>query len=39
MLDSGCVEAAVISGMLAANGIHLAQGAEDRVRPILGSGP
>jgi uncharacterized protein with NAD-binding domain and iron-sulfur cluster len=39
MLDSGCVEAAVISGMLAANGIHLAQGAEDRVRPILGPGP
>jgi uncharacterized protein with NAD-binding domain and iron-sulfur cluster len=39
MLDSGCVEAAVISGMLAANGIHLAQGALDRVRPILGPGP
>jgi uncharacterized protein with NAD-binding domain and iron-sulfur cluster len=39
ILDSGCVEAAVISGMLAANGIHLALGAADRVRPIIGPGP
>jgi uncharacterized protein with NAD-binding domain and iron-sulfur cluster len=39
LLDSGCVEAAVISGMLAANGIHLAQGAPDRVHPVIGPGP
>ena len=39
LLDLGCVEAAVISGMLAANGIHLSLGAPERVQPIIGWGP
>jgi len=39
LLDAGCVEAAVISGMLAANGIHLAHGAPYRVQTIIGWGP
>jgi uncharacterized protein with NAD-binding domain and iron-sulfur cluster len=39
LLDSGCVEAATISGILAANAIHAAHGDPKRVRPILGWGP
>jgi uncharacterized protein with NAD-binding domain and iron-sulfur cluster len=35
-LDVGCVEAAVISGMMAANGVHRAFGDEANVRPIVG---
>ena len=39
MLDAGCVEAAVISGMLAANGIHRkygGPGGPEHVEPIVG---
>ena len=39
-LDAGCVEAAVISGIVAANGIYRSVGAGDRQQPIIGrSGP
>jgi predicted NAD/FAD-dependent oxidoreductase len=39
-IDAGCVEAAVISGMAAANGIHRSIGAADQLEPIIGrSGP
>ncbi len=33
-INAGCIEAAVISGMLAANGIHLDLCAEHRVQPV-----
>ena len=39
-IDAGCVEAAVISGMVAANGIYRALGADAQQEPIIGrSGP
>jgi uncharacterized protein with NAD-binding domain and iron-sulfur cluster len=36
VIDAGCVEAAVISGMLAANAIHVTHGDPLRARPIIG---
>jgi uncharacterized protein with NAD-binding domain and iron-sulfur cluster len=39
-IDAGCVEAAVISGMVAANGIHRSIGADAQQETIIGrSGP
>ncbi len=39
-IDAGCVEAAVISGMVAANGIYASLGADHRQVPIIGrNGP
>jgi uncharacterized protein with NAD-binding domain and iron-sulfur cluster len=35
-IDAGCVEAAVISGMVAANGIYRSVGADDEQVPIIG---
>jgi uncharacterized protein with NAD-binding domain and iron-sulfur cluster len=35
-LDAGCVEAAVIAGMVAANGIHRTHGDATKVVPIVG---
>jgi hypothetical protein len=39
LLDGGYVEAAVVSGTLAANAIHLDHDAADRVQSIIGWGP
>jgi uncharacterized protein with NAD-binding domain and iron-sulfur cluster len=39
LLDGGYVEAAVVSGILAANAIHLDHGSADSVQPIIGWGP
>lgn len=36
VIDAGCVEAAVISGMLAANAIHQTHGDPGNVEPIIG---
>ncbi len=37
-IDAGCVEAAVISGMVAANGIYRSIGADAEQQPIIGRG-